>query len=260
MCESATGYMFNFQVYTGKDEGQQERGLSFRVVAELCSSILWTCATVFFDNFYTGVEILKYLYSRGVYACGTIRANRKGLPVEILPKRLKLKKHECRLGQFDELTFLAWQDTKPVCFLSNFHCPTEMGQVNRRGEDRLRHPVDVPTIVPDYQQNMRGVDLCDQRVGYYLPTLKSVKWWRRLFFYLLQVSVHNAYILAKSAHQREVTTAYPRFRDFLEAVAHGLISNTRVGRAAPIVGNPQNMGLHRVYKMYDTGKFVENVQ
>ena len=247
LCESTTGYMYNFQVYTGKEQGQGEQGLSFRIVAKLCSCIYNSFCTVVFDNFYTGIEILKHLFLRGLYACGTIRSNRKGLPTEL--KNVRLNKHEYRLAQFDDLTFVVWKDTKNVSFLSNFHTPTAIGQVNRRGQDRRQQPVDVPTVICDYQTHMRGVDLCDQKVGYYLPLIKSFKWWRRLFFYLLQVSIVNCYIMAKSANN-DVLMRFPEFRDFLERLAHELIGNHRAKREVPIVGNPQNGGLHPVRKLF----------
>jgi hypothetical protein len=129
-----------------------------------------------------------------------------------------------------------------------------MGEVMRRGEDRLRHLVNVPAMISSYQTHMRGVDLLDQRVGYYMPLLRSRKWWRREFFYLLQVSVHNAYILAKAANPVEVHRMYPRLRDFIEGLASELIGNTRVKRDAPIVGQPQNVGLHTIAKMYERKK------
>ena len=96
---------------------------------------------------------------------------RKGLPNEL--KNVKLNKHEYRFAQKDNLTYVLWKDTKNVHFLSNYHPPGVMGEVQRRGDDRQQHPVVVPAIVPDYQCNMRGVDLCDQKVGYYMPIIKG---------------------------------------------------------------------------------------
>jgi hypothetical protein len=86
-CESSTAYMYNFQVYTGKENGQ-EKGLTFRVVAESCTCLYLKFAKVYFDNFYTSIDILRHLFTHGVYACGTVRANRKGLAVNLLKSNL----------------------------------------------------------------------------------------------------------------------------------------------------------------------------
>ncbi|BFY98695.1 hypothetical protein BsWGS_01735 [Bradybaena similaris] len=43
---------------------------------------------------------------------------------------------------------------------------------------------------------MNGCDLLDQRVGYYgIHSRKSVKWWKKIFFWLLEIVQVNSYIL-----------------------------------------------------------------
>mgnify|MGYP000655962011 CR=1 FL=1 len=70
------------------------------------------------------------LHVRGDMACGvSVRANTKGLPRHLLPNRVHLNKHEFKMAQKDNPTFTVWNDTKPVCVLSNFHDPIHRGQV-----------------------------------------------------------------------------------------------------------------------------------
>ena len=54
---------------------------------------------------------------------------------------------------------------------------------------------------------MLGVDLLDQRMSYYQFCRKSVRWWRKVFFWLLEVAVVNAYILysVNTDHRRKFT-------------------------------------------------------
>ena len=106
----------------------------------------WQNLRVYFDNFYTSVELLKDLHTRDVHT------NRKGLPKQLLPKQLKLKKHEFKVAQKDDLTFCVWQDTKAVCVLSNFHDPESQGTVNRRSGMNIQRPVVVPKMLSDYQK------------------------------------------------------------------------------------------------------------
>ena len=122
LAESDTGYLSKFQVYTGK-EGNQEKGLSHRVVMDLCRNYFGSNIRVYMDNFYTSPDLLMDLHVRGVMACGTVRANRRGLPKDLLPNKINLNKHEFKIAQKDNLTFTVWKDTKPVCVLSNFHDP-----------------------------------------------------------------------------------------------------------------------------------------
>jgi hypothetical protein len=165
MAESEKGYMYSFQVYTGK-ENQQEKGFSHRVVMDLCSPMFGTNLSVYMDNFYTGTDLFKDLHIRGILACGTVRANRKGLPKDLLPKQVKLKKHEFKVAQNDGLSLCVLQDTKPVLVLSNFHDPKHTGQVTRRMAKNTI--VTVPLQLADYQKFMKGVDTYDHIIGYHM--------------------------------------------------------------------------------------------
>ena len=85
-------------------------------------------------------------------------------------------------------------------------------------------------MIEDYNKNMGGVDRSDQLVlsygyphrlvsttyyAFYLFTLhynRSLKWWKRVFFHLLDLSLVNANILynkssAKQMHQLEFRLA-----------------------------------------------------
>ena len=87
----------SFQVYTGREQGQ-DLGLAHRVVKDLAAPYHHTNIRVYMD-FYTGVPLLRDLASLGIAACGTVRPNRKLLPSELLPKRIRREKHEFRPAQ-----------------------------------------------------------------------------------------------------------------------------------------------------------------
>ena len=247
LCESTTGYLYDFQIYTGKVLGQREVNLTTRVVTDLMSPLYGTNAQVCFDNFYTSVNLLQVLLRNKIFAWGTVRANRKDLPKDILPKNIKATaKHEYKMAQMFPFLFTVWRDTKYVCFLSNCHSPSDFGVVNRRAANNPRSQVDVPQVVSDYQKHMKGVDLCDQLVSYYMAPHKSLKWWRRLFFYFTQVSMINAHILAKADN----TECIPLLR-FIEEVANGLIGNYRAGKPRHIsVIAPHQLVVHEIVQMY----------
>ena len=59
-----------------------------------------------------------------------------------------------------------------------------------------------PTLVADYNQYMLGVDKLDQLMAYYSFLHKSVKWWQRIYLWLLEVMVIDAYIIYKELARR----------------------------------------------------------
>ena len=52
-----------------------------------------------------------------------------------------------------------------------------------------------PVVVMDYNQFMLGVDKLDQLVSYYSFTHRSLKWWKKVFFWFLEFAVVNSYII-----------------------------------------------------------------
>ena len=125
LAESSTSYLSKFQVYTGRAPEGQGRGLTFRVVTDLVDQLYGQYAQVYFDNFYTRTDLLTYLHARQVYACGTVRSNRKNLPTALLPKNV-LQRHDFKVAQKDELSFVVWQDTKAVCLISTIQQQWEL--------------------------------------------------------------------------------------------------------------------------------------
>ena len=78
----------------------------------------------------------------------------------------------------------------------------------------------------DYQENMKGVDLLDQMIGYYMFQHRSKKWWRRIFYYLLMASSYNSYVLARESNPEEVLERYPNYQDYFEDLPLELIGDT----------------------------------
>ncbi|XP_052233052.1 uncharacterized protein LOC127845914 [Dreissena polymorpha] len=255
LAESETGYIHQFQVYTGKEENQ-EKGLSHRVVTDLIGHLNHTNIRVFMDNYYTSPALLTDLHMRGVYACGTVRNNRKGLPTALLPRNVMLDKHEFLVAQKDELSCCIWQDTKCVMVLSNFHSPNDMGTVNRRSGNPTQQSVEVPKMLADYQKFMKGVDLSDQMIGYHIINHRSRKWWRRLFFHFMMGSALNAYIIAKDSNPETVGREWPNIQDFVEDLADGLIGDYCAGKDAPILDTARPARVHTMERLFEKEKCI----
>ncbi len=255
LAESATGYLHQFQIYTGKEDGVvQEKGLCHRVVTELLTHFHHQNIRVFMDNYYTSTQLFTELIMRGIYACGTVRTNRKGLPPGLLPKSQKLQKHQYKVAQKDDLTFVIWMDTKAVLALSNYHDPLHTGYVSSRSGAPIQQQVLVPQVIESYQQNMKGVDLCDQMLGYYTLNHRSRKWWRRIFHHLCMAAAFNGFVIAKDSNPEIAAKEWPNFQDFVEDLAEGLIGDTSAKREAPVPEHVRPAIRHDMKKIFATKK------
>ena len=74
-----SGFMYDFYLYAGKEKPDPEsQGLQkcAQVVSKLCKDLPPNMGhKIFFDNWFTTLELLHYLKGRGLLAVGTIRSN-----------------------------------------------------------------------------------------------------------------------------------------------------------------------------------------
>ena len=81
--DASNGYVSAFQVYTGKSGDTTEHGLGGRVVKDLTVDLKDTHRHVYFNNYFSSVDLLLDLFRNGLYGCGTLRTNRKGFPPQL---------------------------------------------------------------------------------------------------------------------------------------------------------------------------------
>ena len=184
-----TGYLLNFSFYTGKNDTPDPNGLGYSVVMGLGEPYLNSNRQFYFDNFFTSVKLAEDLLSQDTYMCGTIRTNRKNWP-----KDFKMNKTDVlKMKQDGNMVATCWKDKRVVNILSTNSNPA-FGTAARRTKDGVVNK-DIPIPVLNYNKNMGGVDLNDQKRSYYPIGRKSKKWWRCAHWYLYEVAVVNAYIL-----------------------------------------------------------------
>ena len=71
--------------------------------------------------------------------------------------------------------------------------------MNRKQRDGTVIQVRSALVIKCYNRSMGGVDLHDQLRGYYAIGTKSRKWWRYLFWFCVDVSIVNGFILERKA-------------------------------------------------------------
>ena len=80
--DSHNGLISNLDVYTGRDDST-ETNLGAKVVKKLSRSLVGGNYHLYFDNFFSSVPLFEELLEDGIYACGTFRKDRKGLPAMV---------------------------------------------------------------------------------------------------------------------------------------------------------------------------------
>ena len=197
LCDSSNGYMYNMSLYTGADDSSNEDSLSSRVVQHLVQPLYNANHHIYMDNYFSSIALATKLAENNTYTIGTVRTNRKHWPVEY--KNVKLISKSMQRGESKSkvvagVQCIVWKDNKGVAFLNNVTDPTNLSQVPRRNKDGTRSQVPCPEAVKLYNKYMGGVDVFDSRRKTYSCTRKSKKWWMRIYYFLLNTAITNAYI------------------------------------------------------------------
>ena len=78
---------------------------------------------------FSSYQLTEQLYSRGIYATATVRANRSDLPV-MARSRPTLERDEFKWRSRNNTAYVIWRDTKDVHVLTTAFAPSDAVQVN----------------------------------------------------------------------------------------------------------------------------------
>ena len=138
--------------------------------------------------------------------------------------------------QADKVTASAWMDRKVVMVMSTNCQPSSSGSVLRKQKDGSCVHVPCPESIISYNKFMGGVDRGDQLRGYYRCRSKSRKFYKYIFYFLLDVAITNAFILMKNFTS---SCPFKDFKSFRLQLAKELIgeycSRRRRGRGGTVI-------------------------
>lgn len=161
----SSGYCYQSDLYVGKSLERRNKPLGSHVVLSLVATAIEDANShcLYFDNFFTSLELLNELRDIGLRATGTIRKNRtRGAPL-LSDKDMK----KAGRGSVDSLyhtshdvLLVKWFDNSPVIVATNHDTVT-------RRTSQGRTSVQQPKVINAYNQHMGGVDKFDQQVSTY---------------------------------------------------------------------------------------------
>lgn len=96
-----------------------------------------------------------------------------------------------------DLFFIIWKDNKLIQLITNVYEPKNIDFVDRDNYiTNDSETLQIPYSIIKYTQFMGGVDLSDQFCSY-IETERKTKWWKKLFFHILDVCIINSWIIYK---------------------------------------------------------------
>lgn len=193
-----SGYMFLFDIYTGKAPGEEINfGLGEKVVLLLICAIEGLGYCIFFDNFFSTIPLMVKLLNKNTFTCGTFRKDKKFYPTKILKKDKDMKKGDIDFVQSGDITVTKQRDRgkNPVSLVSNMHDGSERVNVLRTNSKGEQVSVPCAESIFDYSKCMGGVDKFDQLLAAYNISWKSclISWWLKFFYYMLDCYIVYSY-------------------------------------------------------------------
>ncbi|KAL0810152.1 hypothetical protein ABMA28_010944 [Loxostege sticticalis] len=218
LCESATGYLWSFVVYSGRnssfDTGRYSRlQKSTEVVLTLMEPLLNKGYRLFLDNWFNSPLLCRFLKRNGTDCVGTLRPNRQHVPPLI--DLCKLQQGQVVGRHSGDVCVMAWQDKKKVTTISTCHGIAQgLATVSSAPSKQSFKP----QVVLDYNKFIGSIDLKDQMLEpYLLGRKRCTDWHMKIFKWLLNCSILNARILVQSSTGQHQDHADFR-HDLVEAI------------------------------------------
>jgi hypothetical protein len=202
LAAAKSGYCYKIYFYTGKSENglYKTKDIVWHLIEDF--NVIGHC--IYADNWFTTLDLVKELTDQQIGYIGTLRKNRvqdKNL------KSLKVKKHEYKFYK---------NTTNENIMLTYYHDRSLVKTLSNCVEPELDE--DKPKAVSLYNKNVRGVDLSNFYCSTYRYNHRCKKWWKRGFYYLIELALTNSFIIYKHFNPKT------KHREFVFRIALDLIN------------------------------------
>eukprot|EP00063_Salmo_salar_P066961 XP_014041796.1 PREDICTED: piggyBac transposable element-derived protein 4-like [Salmo salar] len=230
LCDCLTGYVQDLIIYTDTTtdiKHVEGLGISGSVVITMLQPYLRKGHTVFVDSWYSSPTLFQYLLRANTGACGMVRSKRKGMPIF----KKKLSKGEVEFQTNGEIMAVKWHDKRHVHVLSTVHTSTmsDTGKLDYvTGERKI-----MPDCVLEYNKKMGAVDKVEMQNTFVECARKSLKWYRKLFFHLIDIALFNGHVV-----HRQVTGQVISYQQYRVNLIRQILENHHTPRRPSTGGRP----------------------
>lgn len=186
----ALGFVIKCIVYFGSnDKKVGGKGHVTNVVKKLLEGKLGVGHSLFMDNYCNSLELTQFLLNNNTYCTGTLRANRKNNPQEVIKKKLK-KGEVIQKYTRESICIMKWTDKRDVLAILTEYDGSLVTDINKRGIE-----ISKPKAILQYNNFMGGIGHSDQML-YYLCEHKTMRWYKKLGIHILQIMLvksHNLF-------------------------------------------------------------------
>lgn len=208
------GIVHKFHIYSGAGDETSGVGHTQKIVLKLMEERLDSGHSLYMDNYYNSFELATKLLERKTYCTGTLSKNRRGNPEEL--NAVNLRQGENKSLFLNGVHIGKWKDKRTVLYISTEHDSEMLEVTNKRDQVIVK-----PSAIVHYNNFMSGVDLQDQMLAYYPCERKTIRWYKKMFIHILQMSLSNSFYLYNKFYAHDKINLY----DFRICVLEQLLPN-----------------------------------
>lgn len=204
-------------------------GATADMVIKLLGDLKGKGYPLFRDNWYMSLPLCDYLKTDDTGVCGTMQANRQGIPLDI--KQCAVPKGQFAFRRRRDVLLLKLHDKKVIFLISIFH-----NIVTVRTGNRNHHSEHIVWLKVNHNYNcgMSGVDRNDMMISCFTAFCKTLKWYKKLGMHFLEEAMQNAYVVYKLSPGNKLD----HFR-FLAQACHHLLNQGGIEISAAQAGADQ---------------------
>jgi len=179
IADAKNGYCLRVQPDPGKTI-QKPNNYTEKLVIDLSQNYHFKYHNLYIDSWYNSISLSLKMLKLNTFVTGMIKKKRKYIPET---KDLELSKNDFKVFSNENIVFISYKDNKQINITSTTYN-------NLNSNSKLK-----PEAFLKYSENFRGVDLLNQNTNYYKCNIRSIKWYKTLWYHLLEISIFNSLIL-----------------------------------------------------------------
>lgn len=223
LCDSNTYYTWNFEIYCGtqRDGPYKSSNKPFDIVQRLVNPLKKSNRNLTTDNYYTSYPLAEYLLKNSITLIGTVKKNKKEIPPEFLPNKIR-EVGSSVFGFQDNITIVSYvpKKNKAVILLSTMDDTGEIDQITKK-----------PDIILNYNKTKCGVDTVDQKCTSYTTQRITRRWPLAIFFRFLDIVGINSEVVFTDTNTTPQVAPPRRRRRFLTTLGFQLLEDHLKERA-----------------------------
>ena len=234
--------LITFFIYSGAIDhvrGLPDCGASGNIVLKLTECVPRNMDyRLFYDNYFAGILLQVTLVKLQIHSLSTVRANRlKGCVLKSDKEMKKIGRgtHQELHTVVDdvEVRVVKWYYNKPVHILSTYASAHPISQVERWDKKKKEIiKISCPSVILQYNKSMGGVDLLDSLIALYRTKIKSKKWYHRLVYHFVDMTVVQSWLLyRRDSNEMHVDQKdQQRLLQFKTEIAYSLSKSSNTNR------------------------------